>query len=416
MSSHWVGLEPALHAVACRNHLLDLPFVHCDHSSAMMKGLYGRWQVGRFGVGSATAIQVHTAPLEHESDISALAKLVSDGRIRPEEICAVTGKTEGNYPGENSRGAALSAFRTFLSEHSTLTDEQIASIPVVLSSGGVGILAPHLQVYTRTPWDGPVSGEPRLVLGSAMSVPMKPEWIGHPPMVKEVAGTVRAAAANAGIDSADAEYVLLKTYGLQPADIAEAAARGVEVQPFVGSLAARKVNGAASLAVAVAVDGLPMPSDDEIAANFDLWTGKASASVGREDPRTHVLLFGNSVSAGGTLRVGHAVMMDLLDIAALHRALRAAGLTVEDDRPLSAEVRRRIAAVYVKVGTPVDARLRGRRQVHEGQNPTYGGELKAAVAGMYSAFLQDTILYISSAATHQGPAGGGTVAVVVDHG
>lgn len=366
-------------------------------------------------MGSATAIQVHTAPLEHESDISALAKLVADGRIRPEEICAVTGKTEGNYPGENSRGAALSAFRTFLSEKSTLTDEQIASIPVVLSSGGVGILAPHLQVYTRTAWDGPVSGEPRLVLGSAMSEPMKPEWIGHLPMVSKVAETVRAAAANAGIDPIDAAYVLIKTYGLQAADIAEAAARGVEVVPFEGALVPRKVNGAASLAVAVAVDGLPLPSDDEIATNLDLWTGKASASVGREDPRTHVLLFGNSTDAGGYLRVGQSVMTDLLDIQALHRALRAAGLDVDDGQPLCAEVRRRIAAVYVKMGTPVGARLRGRRQVHEGENPTYGGELKAAVAGMYSAFLQDTILYISSAATHQGPAGGGTVAVVVDH-
>jgi cyanuric acid amidohydrolase len=33
---------------------------------------------------------------------------------------------------------------------------------------------------------------------------------------------------------------------------------------------------------------------------------------------------------------------------------------------------------------------------------------------MFSAFLQDNLIYISGSATHQGPPGGGTLAVVVD--
>ena len=54
-----------------------------------------------------------------------------------------------------------------------------------------------------------------------------------------------------------------------------------------------------------------------------------------------------------------------------------------------------------------------RRQVIE--NPHYVNELKSAVTGMFSAWLQDNMIYLSAYATHQGPPGGGTVAVVVDH-
>jgi cyanuric acid amidohydrolase len=73
-----------------------------------------------------------------------------------------------------------------------------------------------------------------------------------------------------------------------------------------------------------------------------------------------------------------------------------------------------VIAVYVKIGPSPDGLLRGRRQVVD--NPGYGNELKAAVAGMFAGFLQDNLVYISGSATHQGPAGGGTLAVVVDIG
>jgi cyanuric acid amidohydrolase len=270
------------------------------------------------------------------------------------------------------------------------------------------------MIYTRSRWDGPVTGEPRLTVGTAMSAPIKPEWVGHVPMVEAVAEAVRAAVGDAGIAAADAAYVLTKSHGVLPEDVAEAAARGVDLTLFDPSVAAQRLNGAAGLGVAVAVDGLPLPDDADIATDLTLWSGRASASGGREDRRTQVVLLGNSGSAGGHLRVGHSVMADLLDIDALPRALRGAGLEVAGPC-LDEPTRRRIVAVYAKIGTPPGGRLRGRRQVHQGQNPSYLNELKAAVAGMFSAALQDTVLYITSAATHQGPPGGGTVAVVVDH-
>ncbi|MDQ4504289.1 ring-opening amidohydrolase [Sinomonas sp. ASV322] len=360
------------------------------------------------------AVQLVAATLEHESDTSALGRLVADGRLRPDEICAVTGKTEGNSPGESSRAAAIAAVRGFLAEHGGLSDERIGAIPMVFSSGGVGILAPHVTIYTKRPWTGPVDREPRLTVGTAKSVRIMPEWVGHAEMIEAVADAVRAAARDANIEPAQAEYVLTKSRGLQAEDIEEARTRGIELSPFPKGLATPKTSGTTALGVAAAVDGLAIPPDEEIGTNLNLWTGKVSSSAGREDPEAQVILLGNSTRAGGHLRVGHAVMNDVLDISSFIRAAEAAGLA-DVCLTLTPEQRRRIVSVYVKIGTPVDARLRGRRQVHQEQNPGYMNELKAAVAGMFSAVLQDTVLYISSGAVHQGPAGGGTVAVIVDH-
>lgn len=178
-----------------------------------------------------TATDIYTAFLEHETDVSAIEAMINDGRLDPSTIVAVTGKVEGNTPGENSRGNAMNAVRSLLTGRAKLTENQVAQIPFVLSSGGVGILSPHLAIYTRTPWEGPV-GEPRLVLGTALSEPILPEWVGRKRIVQEVADTVRRAADRAGIAPQEAEYVLTKNRGVSTADIQEAAARGVHIEPF----------------------------------------------------------------------------------------------------------------------------------------------------------------------------------------
>ncbi|WP_170184133.1 ring-opening amidohydrolase [Glutamicibacter uratoxydans] len=362
--------------------------------------------------GQPTAIDIFTAPLEHESDTTVLSQLISDGVIDPAQIVAVTGKVEGNTPGENSRGNAMDAVRRLLTGAAKLPEEHVAQIPFVLSSGGVGILSPHLAVYTRSPWEGPV-GESRLVLGTALSDPILPEWVGRRQTVEQVAATVHRAAQQAGIAPEDAEYVLTKNRGVSAADIQEAAARGVRIEPFDRAHATAQTTGGAALGIAVATGAIAMPDESAIGFDGSLYSPVASCSAGNENERSQVVLLGNSAAAGGSLRVGHAVMHDLLDITALHRALRSAGMDIADGAILSPAQRARVKALYVKVGTPIEGRLRGRRQVHQGQNPAYFNELKAAVAGAYSVFMQDTIMYISNAAFHQGPEGGGTVAAIV---
>ncbi len=362
--------------------------------------------------GQPTAIDIFTVPLEHERDVSALEQLISGGAVDPAQIIAVTGKVEGNTPGENSRGNAMAAVRGLLADTAKLPEDHVAQIPFVLSSGGVGILTPHLAVYTRSPWEGPV-GEPRLALGTALSDPILPEWVGKRQIVEQVADTVRRAARQAGIAPEEAEYVLTKNRGVSAADIDQAADRGVHIEPFDRAHATAQTTGGAALGIAVATGAIAMPDESAIGFDGSLYSPVASCSAGNENERSQVVLLGNSAAAGGNLRVGHAVMHDLLDITALHRALRVAGMDIADGAILSPEQRARVKALYVKAGTPIEGRLRGRRQVHQGQNPAYYNELKAAVAGAFSAFMQDTVMYISNAAFHQGPEGGGTVAAVV---
>ena len=152
-----------------------------------------------------------------------------------------------------------------------------------------------------------------------------------------------------------------------------------------------------------------MPLAEQVGRQFDLWSAKVAVSAnewehaGGNGPQTQLMAFGNRVGAGGRLRVGHSAMADILDIDALAWALRRAGLDVGPG-PLSPQHRDRVVAVYAKFSLPVDGRLRGRRQIVE--NPEYGNQVKAALGGMFSAILQENMIWISGSATHQGPAGG----------
>jgi ring-opening amidohydrolase-like protein len=364
-----------------------------------------------------TAVDAVLAPLEHAADVSGLERLLKDGRLQPDEVVAVTGKTEGCTPDETSRVEADRAVRHFLAEHGSRSQADIARIPMVFTAGGVGILAPQVVLYSRYQAEPAADDAGRLTVGTARSVVMQPEWTGTSRVVEANAAAVRAAAADAGIDAADAEYVIGKAYHVSQEELAAARASGHRIPEVDDHTLFRKTSGGGGLGVAVAVDGLPVPHGGQIGTQMELWSGKASISanlwesVTGEGPHTQLVLLGNRPGAGGRLRVGHAVVTDLLDVEALPRALGRAGLGIGPG-PLTAEQRARVVALYIKIGPPPDGRLRGRRQVVD--NPNYGNEVKAAVAGMFAGFLQDSALWISGSATQQGPPGGGTLAVVVD--
>ncbi|HZX02089.1 ring-opening amidohydrolase [Kribbella sp.] len=375
------------------------------------------------------AVDAVQVTLGHSRDVSGLERLVSDGRLRPDEVVAVTGKTEGCTPGETSRVDADHAVRRFLAEHGTRTDDQIAQVPMVFTSGGVGILTPQLVVYSRrrcavpdgwsrdrAPGEPAADGESRLALGTARTTQMRPEWTGTSRVIEETAAAVRAAAAEAGIAPETAEYVIGKAYHVPQQALAAARAGGQAIPAYDDHTLFRKTSGSAALGVGTAVEGLPVLDGDDVGVRMDVWSGRASISANEWEgaaggPDTQLILFGNRAGAGGTLRVGHAVITDLLDVDALPRALRRAGMDVGTG-PLTPEQRARVVAVYVKIGPPPDGLLRGRRQVLE--NPSYDTEMKAAVAGMYAAWLQDTLIWISGSATHQGPPGGGTLATIIN--
>ncbi|WP_251438506.1 ring-opening amidohydrolase [Microbacterium sp. USTB-Y] len=369
---------------------------------------------------TARAVDAFRVPMAGLRDVSGLQALVADGRLEPDDIVAVTGKTGGwgdTY--DSSRVDADQAVRRFLLDHGSRPARAVEELPMAFSAGVGTVMTPHLVVYTRTVAEPAADGLPRLAIGSAVSAAILPEWIGGAAHVRANADAVRAAAADAGMAPEDVEFVIGKSYYPALEDIAAARAAGAPIPELSPQGVFRFSSGSIAQAVRVAVEGAPFPDDaaigtdpalfsDRVAVSSNIWEG-----VGGAGPQTHLLALGNRRGAGGRLRVGRAVIADLLDIGAVTRAVRDAGIAVGDG-PLPPEVRARILATYVKYQEPVDGLLRGRRLVTE--DPTYVKNLKTAVASAFSAMLQDNMIWISAGGVQQGPPGGGTLAIVLDVG
>ena len=356
---------------------------------------------------TTTAVNAFRIPLDHESDTSGLAALVTEGKLDASAVIGVTGKVEGNWPGEQTRIAADTAVRRYLTGAGA-TAESVARIPMIFSSGGVGIMTPHIVVYARVPWNGVIDSQPRLVVGSGRTQPLDARWLGSSRMVSECANAVRSAMEDGDMTRDEARFVIAKSPSPSEEQLDEAG-----VSPAIRRALLPLVSGATALGIGVALGEFELPDESRIGVDQSLWTGRASCSVGRERPFSQMLALGNSTRAGGTLTVGASVMHDVIDVTALDRALADAGLEIGASG-ITDEILQRIVAVYLKIGEP-DGTIRGRRQVQDARNSRYGSELKAAVGGAFAGRLGDTALYISSAAVHQGPPNGGTVAVVVDH-
>ncbi|PWG74442.1 barbiturase, partial [Enterococcus hirae] len=74
----------------------------------------------------------------------------------------------------------------------------------------------------------------------------------------------------------------------------------------------------------------------------------------------------------------------------------------------------RLVNVFVKCEADPDARLRGRRQVMLNDSDVHHHRpIQGAVGGVVAAAVGDPAVFVSVAAMHQGPSGGGTVAAIV---
>ena len=364
-------------------------------------------------------IEARKVVLESVGDATGLVRLIDEGVFRADEVIAIIGKTEGNG-GVNdfTRIIADRAFRDVLLARGSRSLAEVRQVPMVWSGGTDGVLCPHATLFARTA-DPPDSqgDEPRLAVGIAMSDEIAPEDIGRPAMVEKVAEGVRRAMRDAGIDDpADVHYVQTKTPLLTMETINEARARGKTVATEQPLESMNLSNGTAALGVAVALGEIAMPAAGAIGRDLSLYSSVASCSSGVELDRAQTVVIGNRRGAGGRYRIGHSVMRDALDIDAVYRAIRAAGLTLPD-RPRAADLAGRLVNVFVKCEADPSARLRGRRQVAlDDSDVHHHRHLKAAVGGVVAAAVSDPAVFVSVAALHQGPSGGGPVAAIVDLG
>jgi cyanuric acid amidohydrolase len=365
-------------------------------------------------------VVAHKIVLESVSDASGLADLVAAGAFAADDVLAVIGKTEGNG-GVNdfTRILADQAFRTVLVDHGNRSAEEVAEVPMVWSGGTDGVLCPHATVFARVPLtDGEDGGTaPRLAVGVAMSDVILPEHIGRPEMVATVAEGVRRAMADAGIDDpAEVHYVQTKTPLLTMATIEEARGRGSTTVTDEPLESMNLSNGTTALGIAVALGEIESPTAEQIGRDLSLFSSVASCSSGVELDRAQIVVVGNAPGAGGRFRIGHSVMRDALDVDGVYAAIRSAGLDLPE-RPTPDDLGGRLVNVFLKCEADPTARLRGRRQVAlDDSDVHHHRHIKGAVGGVVAAATGDPAVFVSVAALHQGPSGGGPVAAVVDVG
>ncbi|MBJ7604551.1 MAG: ring-opening amidohydrolase [Candidatus Dormibacteraeota bacterium] len=345
------------------------------------------------------------------ADASEFEKLVTSGAIEPDRVAAVIGKTEGNG-GVNdfTRILADRAFRDVLRRHGSRDEVAVAAIPMVWSGGTDGVLCPHACVFTRA--DDKRAG---LTVGIAMSDEILPEDIGRTTMVEKVAAAVGSAMADAGIsDRSDVHWVQTKTPLLTMEGIRQARVRGRETALPDPHGSMDLSNGTTALGVALGLGEIQRSAIDDymIGRALDVFSSVASCSSGVELDRAQVVVLGNG-GPGGRQRIGHSVMRDALDQDSVYSAVREAGLDLPD-RPRAADLEGRVVNVFAKCEADPTARLRGRRQVMlDDSDVHHHRHAKAAVGAVIAAAVGDPAVFVSVAAMHQGPAGGGPVAAIV---
>jgi ring-opening amidohydrolase-like protein len=345
------------------------------------------------------------------ADASGFERLVREGAVDPDTVVAVIGKTEGNG-GVNdfTRILADRAYRDVLRQHGKRDEDAIRAIPMVWSGGTDGILCPHACVFCR------VDGEPAgLTVGVALSEEILPEDIGRVAMVDKVAAAVQAAMRDAGIERVeDVHWAQTKTPLLTMESIGEARARGRDTALPDPHGSMDLSNGTTGLGVAVGLGEVPRAriEDSMIGRDLDVYSSVASCSSGVELDRAQVVVLGNA-GPGGRFRIGHSVMKDALDQGAVYEAIRAAGLELSSC-PSASEVHDRVVNVFAKCEADPTGRLRGRRQVMlDDSDVHHHRHAKAAVGAVVAAAVGDPAVFVSVAAMHQGPPGGGPVAAIV---
>ncbi|WP_327046667.1 ring-opening amidohydrolase [Microbispora sp. NBC_01189] len=364
-------------------------------------------------------IEVRKIPIESVTDASGLAKLIDDGVIEADRVLAVVGKTEGNGGvNDYTRILADRAFREVLAAKGTRTPEEIAQVPLVWSGGTDGVLSPHATVFaTVDPATAVRTDEPRVSVGVAMSEVILPEDIGRPAMVEKVAAGVREAMKLAGIDDpADVHYVQTKTPLLTLSTITDAKERGRTVVTEDTLKSMDISNSTTALGIAVALGEIGMPSAEQIHKDLSLYSSVASCSSGVELDRAQIVVVGNVRGIGGRYRAGHSVMRDALDSDGIWEAVANAGIDLPE-RPRTDDLGGRLVNLFIKCEADPSGRVRGRRNIMlDDSDVHWHRQIKATVGGVAASVTGDPAVFVSVAAVHQGPSGGGPVIAIADLG
>lgn len=362
-----------------------------------------------------TSVGVFKMATKGPGDVSGLMAMIDSGAINPASILAVLGKTEGNG-GVNdfTREYAVAALCTALAPRLGLSAAEVEQrIAFVMSGGAEGVLSPHITVFTRQEVEARpagISGK-RLSIGMAHTRDFLPEELGRSAQITETAKAVTTAMADAGItDPADVHFVQIKCPLLTSERVEAADARGNKTATTSSYSSMAYSRGASALGVAVALGEIASdPRDQDVLHRYDLFSKVASTSSGIELMHNVVIVLGNSVSSASVFEIGHAVMDDAIDAPAVVSALSSVGLGVAPQTAAGRE----LVNIFAKAEASPDGSVRGfRHTMLEDTDISSTRHARAAVGGLIAGLAGTGAVYVSGGAEHQGPAGGGPVAVI----
>ncbi|MGU3493267.1 ring-opening amidohydrolase [Xanthobacteraceae bacterium A53D] len=352
--------------------------------------------------------KVHRISAAAPDDVSGIASAIAEGTIAPAGIVAIFGKTEGNgCVNDFTRGFAVQSLSMLLRQH---LGEAAKDVCLVMSGGTEGGMSPHWLVLER---GEPVEGSaPALAFGRAHTEPLPPEDLGRMGQVEQVADAVRRAMADAHITRLDdVHFVQVKCPLLTGARVAEAQARGATVSTTDTLKSMGLSRGASALGIALALGEISREalSDDVICTDPELWSGLASCSSGIELMGHEVVVLGMSDTWTGPLAISHAVMQDAIDVAPVAQALAGLGIPLPHRTQDAAD---RII-VLAKAEASRSGTIRGRRHTMlDDSDISSTRHARAFVAGALAGLVGHTEIYVSGGAEHQGPDGGGPVAII----
>src|SRR3989442_15095424 len=349
-------------------------------------------------------------------DVSAATALMDGGAFKAEHVVAILGKTEGNGAvNDYTRALATLSFQLLLARRTNRKIEEIARrVPIIWSGGTEGLMSPHATIFTREADRGGPGAGKRLAVGTAYTRDLLPEAFGTAVHARVAGEGVRAAIKDAGIDSAaDLHFVQIKTGALTTERVNEARRRGKGVITSDTYKSMAYGRAAAALGIGVASGEVEAAKLDGgvIGQEFSIFSEIASTSSGVELMNCEMIVLGNARQSTSELVMAHAVMKDAIDAGGVREALRRAGLAVDGE--LAEADRARLINVFVKCEPDLSGATRGRRHVmFEDSDINYTRHIRGVVNGVVASVTGDTMCYVSAGAEHQGPPGGGVVAVL----
>lgn len=356
---------------------------------------------------------VHRFTAAGPDDVAPIEQAISRGEIDPNGLIAVLGKTEGNgCVNDFTRAFAVRALETMLARY--VPQSSVRRVAMVMSGGTEGGLSPSWTVFEAREVDEAPGAGGALALGRARTPELPGEALGRGGQIEMVARGVREAMADAGLnDVADIHYVQVKCplLTMERVEAVERRGQRTAVRDTLKSMGLSRAASALGVAVALGEMKAEQIKDDQIVRDMGLICTRAATSAGVELLDHEIMVAGMSKDWAGPLMIDSAVMNDGIDTDGVRAALSRLGLGAPGQ--LAPEQRKRIKAVLAKAEASQSGRIRGNRHIMlDDSDISSTRHARALVGGVLAGVFGFTDLFVSGGAEHQGPDGGGPVAVI----